>query len=302
MKTLVTGGTGFVGKALVSALRDAGGELVVPSRSLERARRTFRQSQIEVVSWDGRSTLDLRGVDRIVHLAGEPAVGRRYTSALKQEIWASRVESARALTESIRLAGTHGPTVFVSASGVGYYGPREPHEPCKEDDPPGKDFLAKVCVDWEQAVREAESLGVRTASLRFGVVLGKRGGALAVMARPFQAMVGGPLGDGRQMFPWVHEEDAVRALIFALERRDVRGPLNLAAPEFVSNEEFSKALGRALHRPSFLRAPAFALRALFGEGAEPLLTGQRAVPDRLTSLGFTFRFSKLDEALRDCFS
>ncbi len=302
MKTLITGGTGFVGKGLVSALRDAGEKLILPSRSPERACLSFPEAQIEVVPWDGRATLDLRGVDRLVHLAGEPAVGRRYTSALKHEIWASRVESARALTESIRQAGNDGPKVFVSASGVGYYGPRDPNELCTEGDPPGDDFLARVCVDWEQAVREAESLGVRTVNLRFGVILGKRGGALTVMARPFRAMVGGPLGDGRQMFPWVHEEDTIRALIFALERADACGPLNLAAPEFVSNEEFSEALGRALHRPSALRTPAFALRALFGEGADPLLTGQRAVPARLTNLGFTFRFPTLDEALRDCLS
>lgn len=302
MKTLITGGTGFVGRSLVSALRAAGEELVVPSRSPERARRTFPEPQIELVSWDGRAPLDVRGVDRVVHLAGAPAVGRRYTSALKQEIWASRVESARALTESIRRAGSDGPKVFVSASGVGYYGPRAPNELCTEDDPPGNDFLARVCVDWEQAVREAESLGVRTVSLRFGVVLGKHGGALNVMARPFRALVGGPLGDGSQMFPWVHEEDTVRALIFAMDRQDASGPLNLAAPEFVSNRDFSAALGRALHRPSALRTPAFALRALFSEGAEPLLTGQRAVPSRLTRLGFTFRFPKLDEALRDCLS
>jgi uncharacterized protein (TIGR01777 family) len=157
-----------------------------------------------------------------------------------------------------------------------------------------------VCVDWEKAVLEAEPLGVRVTMLRFGVVLGREGGALSVMAKPFEMFVGGPLGDGQQMFPWVHVDDVVAAIRFLAADPNASGPFNVAAPDSVSNEEFSRALGHALHRPSLVRTPAFALRALFGEGADPLLTGQRVTPTRLLSAGFSFRFPALAPALANC--
>lgn len=301
MKTLITGGTGFVGRKLTEVLLEAGESVVVPSRDPARARGTFpSHPALEFVPWNGSEDLDLTDMDRIVHLAGEPAVGRRYTEALKDSIYRSRVETAQALVSSLRAAGPRAPGVLLSASGVGFYGPREAKDPCFESDPPGRDFLARVCVDWEKAVCAAEALGVRVAILRLGVVLGRDGGALSVMTKPFQMFVGGPLGDGEQMFPWVHQVDVVAAIRFLAADSNARGPFNVVAPDSVSNEEFSRALGRALKRPSALRTPAFALRALFGEGAEPLLTGQRAAPHRLTEAGFSFRYPKVDAALEDC--
>lgn len=301
MKTLITGGTGFVGTRLTQALLSAGESVVIPTRNPERAGQShMSHPALEFVPWDGQTILELSGVERIVHLAGEPAVGKRYSDALKERIRKSRIETGKTLISSIRMAGEGGPKVLLSASGVGFYGARNPGDPCSESDPPGNDFLARVCVDWEKTALEAESLGVRVAILRLGVVLGREGGALSVMAKPFQMFVGGPLGSGNQMFPWVHEVDVVAAIRFLAENSKAHGAFNVAAPESVSNEEFSHALGRALGRPSSIRTPAFALRALFGEGADPLLTGQRVPPTRLLEAGFSFAHPKLEEALKSC--
>jgi uncharacterized protein (TIGR01777 family) len=190
------------------------------------------------------------------------------------------------------------PSVFVCASGVGYLGGRpDDHPPLDESAPPGDDFLAHVCVEWEARARSAERLGVRVASLRFGAVIGRGGGALAVMALPYKLMGGGPLGSGRQLFSWVHLDDALSAVELALDDARVTGPVNVAAPNTPSSAEAAKELGRALHRPSWLPVPSFALKALYGEGALPLITGQRAFPAKLLGLGFKFHYPTFAEAL-----
>jgi uncharacterized protein (TIGR01777 family) len=195
------------------------------------------------------------------------------------------------------------PSVFVCASGVGYFGGKpDDHAPLDESAPPGDDFLAHVCVEWEARARGAERLGVRVVSTRFGAVLGRGGGALAVMALPYKLMGGGPIGTGRQLFCWVHLEDALSALELAVDDTRVTGPVNVAAPNTPSFAEVSKELGRALHRPSWLPVPSVALKALYGDGAVPLLTGQRAYPQKLLGLGFKFRYPTLAEALAEACS
>jgi NAD dependent epimerase/dehydratase family enzyme len=196
-------------------------------------------------------------------------------------------------------SGRGRPEVLVCASGVGFYGGREDAKELDESAPAGTDFLAQVCVAWEGAARQAENVGVRVVCGRIGFVLGKGGGALARLVPIFKAFAGGPLGKGRQMVPWIHIDDVVGAFLKAVDDRTLSGPMNVTAPTPVTNAELSRALGRALGRPALLPAPSFALKALFGEGAVPILTGQAAVPRALTDHGFRHRFTDLDAALRD---
>jgi uncharacterized protein len=274
MKVLVTGGTGLVGRALVSKLAQSGHQVVVTTRARANAGRSLSVPNVQLREWTAtrRDLLDLSDIDCVVHLAGSQAVGVRYTPDSKREILESRVESAASLVEAMTQAGAGGPKRFLSASGV----------------------------SWEEVVRGAEGAGVSSASLRLGVVLSPDGGALDTMARPFRLLVGGPIGSGKQVMSWVHVVDTVAAIEFLLARPDLRGPFNVAAPMAVTNEQFSQTLGQVLKRPSSLRTPAFALRALFGEGADPILTGQRAVPERLLQNGFSFQFPTLEPALRAC--
>lgn len=298
-----------MGRALRSRLLARGVDVTIATRDPERARLALNSgtpglpiepTSASFVGWDGQSQLDLRGFDVVVHLAGEPVVGVRYTSATKKQIRTSRIESAESLVRSIIAAGPTGPKRLLSASGVGYYGAVPGERSLDESAPPGDDFLARVCVDWEAAVVKTGELGVKTASLRFGVILARTGGALEVMARPFRCFVGGPLGDGEQVLSWIHLDDLLSGVELLIDKPELEGPFNFTAPEAVTNQEFSETLGRVLHRPALVRTPAFALRALFGEGAEPILKGQRAVPRRLLEAGLTFRYPALEPALRAC--
>jgi uncharacterized protein (TIGR01777 family) len=300
-RIVVSGGTGYVGTALVKRLSATGKEVAVLTRSGRLPPSLQSLPGVSAAPWDAQSlgawASLVDGAAAVVHLAGEPAVGQRFTDAVKQRILDSRVKSGEALVQAIERAQKR-PSVLVSASGVGYYGPRG-DEPCDETTPAGDDFLARVCIAWEGAVRRAESLGVRVAIARLGVVLGPGGGALPVMARPFKLFAGGKLGDGRQFFSWVHLEDAVAVLERCLSDVNASGPFNVASPQAVPQADFAEALGRALHRPAWLPAPAFALKLMFGEGSGPILTGQRAVPKRLEAIGFQFRHPGLDETLSD---
>ena len=298
MRVVITGGSGLIGSAVARELGGAGHEVVVLSRDPSKV---TLPPNTRAVQWDGKTGegwAPLLDADTaILHLAGESIAAGRWTTEKKRRIRASRVESGAAVMAAIRKAKEK-PRVLLQGSAVGYYGPCG-DEVVTESHPPGHDFLADVCVGWEASTAEAESLGVRRAVLRTGIVLSGKGGALPKMTIPFRLGAGGPLGGGRQWFPWIHLADEVGAIRFLLEREDARGPFNLTAPEPLTNRDFSRVLGRALHRPSLAPAPGFALRLVLGEMADMLLHGQRAVPQRLLELGYVFRYPEALAALRD---
>jgi uncharacterized protein (TIGR01777 family) len=300
VRVVVSGGTGFIGSALCHALVAAGHEPVVLSRDLTRARQRLGAG-VAVEKWEPGNGGDWQrvvdGADAVVNLAGESIAARRWTPAQKAVLRSSRIDGTRSLVEAIGRA-TRRPAVFLSASATGYYGARS--EPVTENDPPGHDFLAELCQEWEAAAGQAEPFGVRVALVRTGVVLGQGGGALARMLLPFRLFVGGPFGSGRQGFPWVHRADVVGIYAWALETESVAGPLNATGPELLDNRQFCRTLGRVLGRPCWLPAPGFALKLALGEMAEPLLLeGQMVVPRRTEQLGYRFRFPTAEAALRD---
>jgi len=298
MRVTVTGATGLVGTRLVAALARRGDEVTVLSRDPARARERLG-SGIDAERWDPlhepAPASALAGRDGVIHLAGEP-VAQRWSAAAKERIRTSRESGTANLVAGLRSADPR-PRVLVSASAVGWYGPRG-DEQVPESEPPGDDFLAEVCVAWERAAQAAAELGVRVAIVRTGVVLDAHGGALAKMLPPFKAGAGGPVAGGKQWMPWIHADDLVGLYLAALDGADWSGPLNGSAPEPVTNRDFSKALGRALHRPAVAPVPRLALRALYGEMEQIVTTGQRAVPTRPLALGFAFAHPELDEALR----
>lgn len=301
-RVVVTGATGLIGRALVSALQARGDQVVALSRDAERARRTLG-SDVEAVTWsDPQNTpapeSALTGSEGVIHLMGE-AISQRWSEEVKQRIRDSRVLGTRNLIAGLNeVSEAQRPKVLVSQSAVGYYGPHG-DEQLTESSPPGGDFLAEVVRGWESEAQAAEDLGVRVVLSRTGVVLDARGGALAKMLPPFKLGIGGPVGSGRQYVPWIHLSDEVGALLHALDHDTASGPVNLTAPTPATNRDFSKALGRALHRPAVMPVPPVAIKLLYGEMAAIVLEGQRAVPQRLGELGYRFRFTDLDAALKD---
>jgi uncharacterized protein (TIGR01777 family) len=300
MRVTITGATGLIGTRLVAALARRGDEVTVLSRNPQRARERLG-SGIATQAWDPLgepAPADaLAGHDGVIHLAGEP-VAQRWSTAAKERIRTSREGGTANLVAGLRSADPR-PRVLVSASAVGYYGPHGDEE-VDESTPPGSDFLAEVCVVWERAALAAEELAMRVATVRTGVVLDPDGGALAKMLPPFRAGVGGPVAGGRQWMPWIHGDDLVGLYLAALDgsREGWSGPLNGSAPQPVTNRDFSKALGRVLHRPAVAPVPRVALRALYGEMEQIVTTGQRAVPRRPLALGYAYAHPELDEALR----
>ncbi|HEX7451488.1 MAG TPA: TIGR01777 family oxidoreductase [Polyangiaceae bacterium] len=298
-RVLVAGGSGFIGRALVTDLLARGDQVTV----LTRGDSGVRDGQ-HLQHWDPSSAAGVAftdDYDAVVNLAGEQAVGVRYTAEVKDRILKSRVESTECLVRAIERA-PHKPAVFVCASGTGFYGSTLNSARVDESAPAGSDFLAQVCVAWEAAARRAEPSGVRVVRARIAPVLSERGGALESLLRPFKLFVGGPIGSGKQGFPWIHLDDEIAALKRCIDDRALSGAVNLCAPEPLSNAELSQIIGELLGRPSFLKAPSFALKALFGEGAEPLLGGQFAVPRELERVGFEFRFKMVRDALRAVFA
>jgi uncharacterized protein (TIGR01777 family) len=296
MNVVIAGGTGFLGAALAARLR-AGGDRV---QILSRSPRTTGE-----IAWtpDGSAgpwARALDGADAVVNLAGEPIAGGRWTAGRKTRIRDSRVRATRSLVDAIQRAASR-PPVLVSASGVGYYGPRG-DETITERTPAGGDFLASVCREWEtEALRAAPQ--TRVVLLRTGIVLSRAGGALPPMALPFRLFAGGPVGSGRQYYPWIHVDDWTAMAAWAMRTAAVSGPLNVTAPEPVTNRDFARTLGRVLRRPGFVPAPAFALRVALGEMADALLlTGQRAIPAKAQEHGFGFEYGELEPALRAIYS
>lgn len=293
---LLAGGSGLIGRRLAAAWAAEGAEVVILSRSAAVA---GLPPGVRVATWDGRTVgawaAEADGAAAVVNLTGENVGEGRWTAARKSRLRASRLEPTSALVAAIDRAPRR-PAALLQASAVGFYGDRG-DEILDESAAPGAGYLPSLCVEWEAASAEVEPLGVRRVLLRTGIVLAREGGALPKMLPAFRAGVGGPLGDGRQWFPWIHLDDAVAAIRFAAARAELRGPLNVVAPSPVTNAEFTRELARACRRPAFLRVPPFALRALFGEMAEVLLGGQRVAPAKLAGAGFRFLHPELGPAL-----
>jgi len=282
MRVVIAGGTGFLGRALSQSLAADGHEVSLLTRGA--GDRTFKTVPWTPNGDSGPWASVIDGADAVVNLAGESIAAKRWTAAQKQRIRDSRVQATRSLAAAIQ-GCPNPPSVFVSGSAVGYYGPLA-DDVATEDTPPGSDFLARVCVTW----------------IRTGLVLARDGGALPPMLPPFRFGAGGPVGSGRQYWPWIHRQDWVDLVRWAMRTPDSGAAINVTAPNPVTNAEFARALGRAMHRPAFLPAPAFALRLLLGEMADALvLSGQRAVPRRAERGGFTFTYRTLDDALQAIF-
>lgn len=298
MDVFVTGGTGFLGRALCQRLIENGHQVTVLSRSAEAAQRLPRGvgAAIGDPTVEGSWQEEVTRCQGVVNLAGASIFGR-WTKARKELITESRLLTTRNLVWALPERPEQ-ETVLVSASAVGYYGPSG-DEQLDETAPPGKGFLAQVCQDWEAEAQAADAKKTRVVRTRFGIVLGAGGGALEQMLPLFRKGLGGPLGSGRQWFSWIHRSDLVDAIVFCLENSAILGPVNLTSPQPVTNAEFTRALGQVLDKPTFLKAPGFAVRLFLGEFGSVLLTGQRVLPRVLEKAGFEFSFADLSAALAD---
>lgn len=308
MKVVIAGGTGFLGNALAWSWAEESHDVRVLTRALPPGQAQHESGTgkpgITRIGWspDGQSgdlAREFEDATAVVNLAGESVAGPRWSAARKQALRDSRILGTRSLVSALRQTASRPPT-FISASGVGYYGDRG-DEPLTEDSAPGVDFLAHLCVEWEAEAQRADAPGCRVVMLRTGVVLEKSGGALPQMMRPFRWFAGGPLGSGRQYLPWVHRLDWIEMVRWIVDTPGVTGPLNVTAPHPVTNAVFTRALGRAMHRPAFLPAPTFAIRIALGEMADAILASQRALPGVPLAHGYHFRYPEIDMAFRGIF-
>ncbi|MBI5049396.1 MAG: TIGR01777 family protein, partial [Nitrospirae bacterium] len=287
MNVLITGGSGFIGKALSYNLANTGHNVLITTR--KQTDSTSFAKNIKILSWNSLTILSpafLSDVDAVINLAGEPIAARRWSKKQKRRILSSRIDTTIAVIQSIKNV-TQRPKVIISASAIGYYGPRE-DEYVTEDFPPGNDFLAEVCKLWEAGALKAEGLGVRVVLLRIGAVLESDGGALPKMAFPFKFFLGGHIGSGRQWFSWIHRDDVIGIIKYALENDSISGPINITAPEPVRNKELCSAIGKVLRRPSWLSVPPFIVKLTLGELGDMLLTGQRVIPEKILKAGYRF--------------
>jgi len=298
MRIFITGATGFIGAHLCCRLEAAGHTVVAWVRSVERARSSLGVAAELVDASGGKAALSaaVDGADAIINLAGEPVLGR-WSEERKRRMVTSRVDLTRDLVAAIEAASVR-PKVFISGSAVGYYGARG-DEPLTETSTPGEGYLADLCQLWEAAAMPAEELGVRLAIIRIGIVLGSDGGALEAMVKPARFGLGGALGSGDQYTPWIHIDDLVELMVTILGDERYSGVFNGTAPAPVTNSALTREIGGALGRPTFLRVPSFALKVALGEASSALLTGQRALPEQALSLGFSFRFDQVRDALAD---
>jgi uncharacterized protein (TIGR01777 family) len=303
MKIVVSGGTGFVGRALCRSLARQGMNVTVLSRDSQQA-NTRPGSAVDIIRWDGTTTgpweRELDSASAVINLAGEPIAAGRWTPVRKQRIVDSRVKATELLVQAISRVSRR-PPVFISASGVGYYG-TSTDRVFDERDGPGSDFFADLCRSWEGAALMARSSGSRVVCLRIGMVLERDGGALRKMVPPFQAFVGGPMAPGTQWVSWIHRADLIGLIEWLLTHQQVDGPVNAVAPGAVVMKDFSAMLGAALKRPSWVPVPEFALRLTFGELASFMTTGQHVVPKVALERGYLFRYPQLDSALRSIFA
>ena len=305
MRVLITGGTGLIGRALSAELVSQSYEVIVLSRSPERA--TGLPDDVRVVGWDARTAAGwghlADGAGAIVNLAGASIAGEgffpsRWNEEIRRVIRESRLNSSRAVVEAVAQA-EHKPGVLIQASGVGYYG-FHGDELLTEEAAPGDDWAARFTAEeWETSSAPVEQMGVRRVIARTGVVLSTEEGALPRLLLPFRLFVGGPMGSGKQWYSWISLQDEARALRFLIETEEARGAFNLTAPKPVTNGELAKLIGKVMGRPSIIPVPGFAMRLAFGEVAEVVLQGQRAIPRRLLDLGFEFDFPTAEASLQD---
>ncbi len=296
MNILITGATGFIGARLVKTLYTRGHHITALVRNSERAGHRLGGS-IHLVEAGDMSALthEIASSDSIVNLAGESIIGGRWTPERRNRIRTSRIDLTARLVDGIAHSPTR-PRSLISASAVGYYGDTG-DKPVSEESPGGSDFLAALCADWEAAAFRAAEHGVRVVTPRIGIVLGDGGGALSKMLPAFRLGLGGRIGSGHQFMPWIHADDLIELIIAMITDEGYRGVFNAVAPSPVTNAAFTEILGRALGRRALLPVPGALLRLALGEAATPLITGQRAIPERILERGFHFRFDNLDEAL-----
>lgn len=295
-KIVLSGGTGFIGSEICAQLLQKDYELVLITRYPSKY-EAVKANNLRYISWDNPLNEVIDEADAVIHLAGEPVIGGRWTEEVKKKIYDSRIQSTRKLVQ-VMSSSNNKPEVFISASASGYYGDTG-IEWRGEDDSPGEDFLAKVCIDWEKEAQAAKELGIRVVNPRIGIVLGQDGGALKNMLTPFRLGLGGSIGPGTQFMSWIHLRDLTRAIIQFLEDDRIQGPVNMCAPEPVTMDVFTQVLAKTMHRPNLFTVPSFALKLLFGEGAQPILDSIRMKSEVLEAIGFTYTYEDLEEALFD---
>lgn len=296
MHVLITGGTGFIGSYLVNTLLERGDTVTIVSRR----RHTSATKGIRYIVWSDNTVDEIEKCDAVVNLAGSNLFDDRWNDKVKKEIISSRIDTTRKMVEAIDAAKSK-PKVFVSGSAIGIYGSRG-DQILTETSPPADDFLATVCVKWEEEARKLHSPDVRLVIARIGIVQQKDDGALKKMLLPFKLFGGGPIGSGDQYYPWIHMDDVIGSLIFAIDNENVSGPINITAPQPVTMSVFAKTLGNVLSRPSWFPVPEFVLRVAVGEAAATIVSSHRVVPKKLQEYGYTFKFPELKSALVDILS
>ncbi len=295
MKVFITGGTGLIGRRLIASLLARRDSVVSLSRKAAEPRPGFTPV-VGDPSFAGEWLSQLSACDAVVHLAGEPIAGKRWSAEYLSRMKASRVDSTTLIAETLAKGG---PRVFLSASALGYYGANTGDTVINETSPPGTDVLADICVAWEASADPARAAGVRVVHPRIGIVLDPDGGALPQMAQPFKLFVGGKIGSGKQWLPWVHHADMTAMLLFMLDTPTLSGPVNAAGPNPVTNAEFSHELAAVLKRPNLFPAPVFMLKLLLGGVADVVAGGQKALPEKLTASGFRWQFETVKKALAE---
>ena len=301
MKIAIAGGTGFVGMALVNELSKYDHEIVILTR---RTRKSSEKANVRYTQWltdNANPVMDLQDTDIFINLAGESINSGRWTEERKSKILYSRIEAVDAVLDIINQLDRK-PQALINASAIGIYGTSETKVFTENNEKLGTDFLAETVVKWEQEASKAVSLGIRTVLCRFGIILEKDAGALPKMLMPYKWFIGGNIGSGKQWMSWIHLEDVVKGIIFAIENKQIQGPVNFTAPHPVMMSDFGKTLAQVLHRPHWLPVPSFALRLLLGEMSTLVVDGQKVLPNKLLDHGFQFQYPTLEKALKNIFS